>query len=179
MNWTLSPTTPATEDATIEQVRAFLQKVSVPRGLFTLIRVQFFHSAMKKLTYYLTAQSSFKLPGDLCVGAAAPEDHAYYGVIQPSCRSGVRACERKLRIVHASTTRSLALALSELQRNGDECSILTTTDYIQILPVHVSLVTDRRVTALRTFRTGLRRNEDAEEMILAALTLHNQKLWQI
>ena len=51
MSWTLSPPTPATEDAAIEQVRAFLQKISVPRSLFTLIRVQFFNSAVEKLAH--------------------------------------------------------------------------------------------------------------------------------
>ena len=155
MSWTLSPTTPATEDATIEQVRAFLQKVSVPRGLFTLIRVQFFYPAMEKLTYYLTAQPSLKFLCDLCVGAAAPKDHAYYGVIQPMCCSCIRAGERELRIVHASTTRGFTLTLSELQRDGDQRCIITTSDYIQIIPMHVSLITDCRITTARTSRMDL------------------------
>ena len=154
MSWTSWQTTPATEDTSIEHVWTFLKKISVPRGLFTLIRVQFFYPAMEKLAYYLTAQSSLKLLRDFRVGAAAPKDHMYHGIIQPTCCSCIRAGERELRIVHASTTRGFTLTLSELQRDGDQHCIITTSDYIQIIPVHVSLVTDRRVTTSRTSRTG-------------------------
>ena len=179
MSWTLSPPTPATEDAAIEQVRAFLQKISVPRSLFTLIRVQFFNSAVEKLAHNLTAQLTFKLLCHFRIGAASSKDHAHNSVIQPSCRSGIGAGEREIRIVDASTTRGSALALSELQRDGDERSVLTTTDYIQIIPVHVSLIADRTVSTTWAPRTSLRGDEDAEEMIPIALTLHDQKLWQI
>lgn len=179
MSWTLSPPTPATEDAPIEKVWTFFQKLSVPSGILTQVRVQFFHPAMEKLAHNLTAQLIFKLLGNFRVGAASSKDHTHNSVIQPSCRSGIRAGKREIRIVDTSTTRGFALTLSELQRDGDERSVLTTTDYIQIIPVHVSLIADRMVSTTWTPRTGFRGYEDTEEVIPIALTLHDQKLWQI
>lgn len=107
MSWISWPTTPATEDALIEKVWTFFQKLSVPSGILTQVRAQFFHPTMEKLTHNLTAQLTLKFPGNFRVGTAPSKDHAHHGVIQPSCRSGVRACERKLRIVHASSCNSL------------------------------------------------------------------------
>ncbi len=85
MSWISWPTTPATEDAPIEKVRTFFQKLSVPSGILTQVRVQFFHPAMEKLAHNLTTQFILKLPGNFRVGAASSKDHAHHGVIQPSC----------------------------------------------------------------------------------------------
>lgn len=179
MSWISWPTTPATEDAPIEKVWTFFQKLSVPSGIITQVCVQFFHPTMEKLAHNLTAQLTLKLLGNFRVGAAPSKDHAHHGVIQPSCRSGIGAGEREIRIVHTATTRSLALTLSEFQRNGDQCGIITTADYIQIIPVYIPLITNRRIATTWTPRTGFRGYEDAEEVISIALTLHDQKLWQI
>ena len=121
---------PATEDAPIEKVGAFLQKVPIPCGAITQICIQLFNPAMENLANYLSAQLSFKLLGDLRIRAAAPEDHPHYSVIESSCGSGIGTGKCDLGIVNAPATSGFAFTLSELQRDGDKCSILTTTDYI-------------------------------------------------
>ena len=179
MNWILWQTTPAIKDSAIEQVRSFFQKLSIPRSGITLIRTQLLGPSMEDLANNLSAQITLELLGDLAVRTAAPEYHAHDCVINSTCCSGIWAGEGYLRIIHATTIRRQALGFPELERDRNDSNIIATRDHIKIIPVHIPLITNRRISASRTIWTSLRRDKGTEEMVPVALSGYDLKLWLV